>query len=55
MCLDTVTIIKIAQLGIGNCNLQNCFLHPNGLTVLTEILNLYLWSDDSSNETENFI
>ena len=33
--------------------IQNCFVYPNGLTVSTEIWNLHLWSDDSSNETEN--
>ena len=32
---------------------QNCYVHINGLTVSTEILNLHLWSDDSSYETEN--
>ena len=23
---------------MGNCNVQNCFIHPNSLTVSTEIL-----------------
>ena len=56
-CLVMVTIIKLTQQDIGNCNIQNYFVHPNGLTdgltVSTEILNLHLRSDDSSNETEN--
>ena len=37
---------------IGNCNIQNCFVNVNGLTVSTKIWNLHLWSDDSLNETE---
>ena len=37
----------------GNCKSQNCFVHPHDLIVSTQILNLQLWSDDSSNETEN--
>ena len=32
---------------------QNCFVHPNGLTISTEIINLHLWNDNSSNETGN--
>ena len=36
----------------GNCNIQNCFVHQNGLTVSTKILNWHLWSDDSSNGTD---
>ena len=37
-------------------NIQNWFGHQNGITVSTEILNVHLWSDDSSNETlkQNF-
>ena len=27
---------------IGSCNMQTCVVHPNGLTVSTEILNLHL-------------
>ena len=50
-----VTIIKITQLSIGGCNLQNCFVDPNGLTDLTEILNLYLWSKDSQHTNETSI
>ena len=38
---------------MGNCNIQHFFLHPNGLTDLTEILDLYFWCYDPSNETEN--
>ena len=49
-----VTIIKLTQVKIYNCNIQNFFQHPNGLTVLTEIYDLHLWSDDSSNETEKY-
>ena len=48
-----VTIIKFTWPDIANCNIQNCFVHPNGLTVSTEISNLNLWSDNSSNEIEN--
>ena len=49
-----VTKVKLKQKDIiGNCNIQNCFVRPNGLTLSTETLNLHLWSDDSSNETEN--
>ena len=43
-----------AYTGKGNCNVQICFVHQNGLTVSTKILNLHLWCDGSSNETENF-
>ena len=32
--------------------MQNCFVHPNGLTVSTTILNLQLWNDDTSKEAE---
>ena len=46
-------LVKLVQLSIGNSIIQNCFVHPNGLTVSTEILNLHQRSDDSSNETEN--
>ena len=42
-----VVIIK------GNCNIQNCLPHPNGSTILTEILNLHLWCDDPLNEIQN--
>ena len=51
-----VIIIKLTQ-DIGDCNepIQNCFVHPNGWTVTSEILNLHLVSDDSSNEIENKI
>ena len=38
-----------------NCILQKCFLHQNGLTDSTKILNLHLWSDGSLNETEKSI
>ena len=31
-----VTIIKLTQKGVGNCNIQNCFL-------LAEILNLFIF------------
>ena len=40
---------------IGNCNIQSCFLNPNGLTDLPEILNFHLWCDDPSNEIQNLI
>ena len=39
----------------GNFGMQNGFINPNGLTISTEIGNLHLWCDDSSNETENYI
>ena len=35
--------------------MQTYFVHPKDLTVLTEMLDLHLWSDDDSNETENLI
>ena len=35
---------------MGNCNTQNCLVHPNGVAVLTVILDLHFWSDDSSNK-----
>ena len=35
---------------------QNCFVHLDDFkTVSTKTFNFYLWSDDSSNETENQI
>ena len=49
--LVMISIMKLKD--IGNCNIQNCFVHPNSFTVSTEILNIHLWSDDSLNETEN--
>ena len=52
MCLVMVTMITLTQYNIGNCNIQMiCTL--KWLDRTTEILNLYLWCDDSSNETEN--
>ena len=54
-CLVMVTVIKRVHLYTGNCKLQNCFGHPKRLTVSTQILNLLLLSDDSSNETKNSI
>ena len=38
---------------IGNCNIQNCLPHPNGLINSNEILNLHLWCDDLSREIQN--
>ena len=32
--------------------IHNCFIHSNGLTISIENLNVHIWSDDSSNETE---
>ena len=58
MCLVMETIVKLTHIHskiivcIGKCKIQHCFIHPNGLTTLTKILNLLLWSDDSSNETK---
>ena len=34
-----VTITSLTQQDIRNCNIQNCFIHSNGLTVSTKILN----------------
>ena len=52
-CLVMVTIIKLTQQDTGSCNIQNCFVHQNGLTVPTEI-GIYIFGvmilDD---ETEN--
>ena len=48
-------MVTITQEGIGNCNTQNWFVHPNGLTVSTEIVRfIHLWSDDSLKDAENF-
>ena len=47
---ETCLVIVIVRY---NCNIQNRFVHPNTGTVWTEFWNLHLWSDDSSNETEN--
>ena len=55
MSLVMVTIVKLTHRDVGNYNIQNCFLWPNDLTISTEILNLYLWSDVSSYETESRI
>ena len=44
------TIIKLTLWNIGN---YNCFTHPDYLTVSIKLL--HLLSDDSSNETENWI
>ena len=52
-CLVMVTIIKLTQQDTGNCNIQNYYLRLNGLTDLTESLNLRLWCDDPSNEIQN--
>ena len=52
-CLEEINEIKLTRQDIGNCNMQSFFLHPDGLNNLTEILNLHLWFDDPSNETEN--
>ena len=49
MWLGMVTIIKLTSI-IGGCNLQNCLVHPNGLTDLTETLNLDMWSKDSQHK-----
>ena len=35
-CLVMVTITELTQQDIGNCNIQNCFEHPNGLDVSNE-------------------
>ena len=40
------------MLGLGNCDIQNYFVHLNGFTVLTEILKLLLLSEACSNETK---
>ena len=32
--------------------IQNCFIHPKGLTVSNKLLNLHLWSNNYSNETK---
>ena len=32
--------------------IHNCFIHSNGLTISIENLNVHIWSDDFSNETE---
>ena len=53
MCLVMVTIIISLHTYRQLQHIQNCFVHLNGMTVSTEILNLHLWSDDFSNETEN--
>ena len=46
-----VTIIKLTQYDIDNCKIQNCFLHPNGLTGLKFKINF--WFDDPLNDTQN--
>ena len=53
ICLVMVTIIKLTQQDISNCNIQNCFILSISLNVSTEIWNSHIWSDDSLNETEN--
>ena len=45
--------IKLTQYSIDNSIIQDCFVHPNGLTVLTEILDIHFCSDDSSHKAEN--
>ena len=54
--VSNMVTIKLIQLSIGDCNLPNCFVHPNGLTDLTTFLNLEPWSTDSqhTNETLTF-
>ena len=53
-CLVMITILSLhSKIHEYNCNTQSCFVYPNGLTD-NELLNLDLWSDESSNETENF-
>ena len=42
-CLVMVTIIKLTQYEIGNRNIQNCFVHSNGLTFPPEIWNFIFW------------
>ena len=39
---------KLTQYGIGNCSKRNSFIHPNGLTYLTEILNSRSWKNAPS-------
>ena len=29
------------QLDVCNCNIQNCFVHPNGFTISTKIFNFF--------------
>ncbi len=50
MWLVMVIIIKFTQYGIGNCNIRNLFLCPNGLTDLNEIWNQDILGDDASFE-----
>ena len=47
-CFVVLTIFKKTQAN----TIQNCFLQPNCPTVPTKILNVHLWSDDSSNKRE---
>ena len=49
MCLA----IKLTQKDIDSNNVLNCFAHPKDSTVSNEMLDLHLWSDCSSNKTEN--
>ena len=57
--LVMVTILKLTQEDKGNFNIQNCFVHPNGLTVTFDRFNqnfkFTFLETDFSNETKNFI